>query len=126
MRILLDTHIYVWWLADDARLTKYALKMIEDPANTIFVSAASIWEIAIKAALGVIRADPEEIAEAVQPSGFENLPITSRHAVQVAKLPVHHRDPFDRMLVAQSLVEPMRLLTHDQTLARYGSLVLVV
>src|SRR2546422_10819709 len=99
MRVLLDTHVYIWWLVDDKRLSNVAVRLIEDADNTVFVSAASIWEIAIKTKLGVIKADPADVEEAIQGSGFENLPITSRHAVQVAQLPMHHRDPFDRMLV---------------------------
>lgn len=113
MRVLLDTHILLWWLADDRRLPKGAERIIKDPDNVIFVSAASIWEIAIKASLRQIEADPSAIRAAVEPSGFAELPITGKHAAQVAKLPSHHRDPFDRMLVAQSLAEPMRLLTGD-------------
>jgi PIN domain nuclease of toxin-antitoxin system len=97
-----------------------------DSDNEVFVSAASIWEIAIKAALGQIKGDPAAIQAAVDPSGFIELPITGKHAVQVSKLPPHHRDPFDRMLIAQSLVEPMKLLTHDQTLTAYGDLVMLV
>ena len=126
MRVLLDTHILLWWVMDDRRLPKDAERIIRDPDNSIFVSAASIWEIAIKASLGQIEADPFAIQAAIEPSGFTELPITGKHAAQVAKLPSHHRDPFDRMLVAQSLAEPMRLLTRDATLARYGDIVLIV
>lgn len=126
MRVLLDTHILLWWLMDDRRLPKDAEQIIKDPDNAIFVSAASIWEVAIKAALGQIEADPRAIQAAIEPSGFTELPITGKHAAQVAKLPSHHRDPFDRMLVAQSLAEPMRLLTSDTLLAKYGDMVLAV
>ena len=126
MRVLLDTHILLWWLMDDRRLPKDAEQIIKDPDNAIFVSAASIWEVAIKAALGQIEADPLAIQSAIEPSGFTELPITGKHAAQVAKLPSHHRDPFDRMLVAQSLAEPMRLLTGDAMLAKYGDMVLAV
>ena len=126
MRVLLDTHILLWWLMDDRRLPKDAEQIIKDPDNAIFVSAASIWEVAIKAALGQIEADPLAIQSAIEPSGFTELPITGKHAAQVAKLPSHHRDPFDRMLVAQSLAEPMRLLTSDTLLAKYGDMVLAV
>jgi len=126
MRVLLDTHILLWWLTDDRRLPKDADKIIKDPDNAIFVSAASIWEVAIKASLGQIEADPLAIQSAIEPSGFTELPITGKHAAQVAKLPSHHRDPFDRMLVAQSLAEPMRLLTGDAMLAKYGDMVLAV
>ncbi len=126
MRVLLDTHILLWWLMDDRRLPQEAEQIIKDPNNAIFVSAASIWEVAIKASLGQIEADPLAIQTAIEPSGFAELPITGKHAAQVAKLPPHHRDPFDRMLVAQSLTEPMRLLTGDTLLAKYGDMVLAV
>lgn len=126
MRVLLDTHILLWWLSDDKRLPKEAEKIIKDDDNQVYVSAASIWEVAIKAALGQIKADPFAIQEAIAPSGFLELPVTGTHAAQVSRLPHHHRDPFDRMLVAQSLVEPMRLLTTDRLLARYGETILFV
>lgn len=120
MRVLLDTHILLWWLSDDPRLPPAAESMLTEADNEIYVSAASIWEIAIKAALGRIEADPIEIEREIVPSGFVELPVTGKHAAQVAKLPPHHRDPFDRLLMAQSLTEPMRLLTADRTLANYG------
>lgn len=126
MRVLLDTHILLWWLMDDRRLPKAADNIIKDPDNAVFVSAASIWEVAIKASLGQIEADPLAIQSAIEPSGFTELSITGKHAAQVAKLPSYHRDPFDRMLVAQSLAEPMRLLTSDTLLAKYGDMVLAV
>jgi PIN domain nuclease of toxin-antitoxin system len=126
MRVLLDTHILLWWLTDDRRLPKEAEKIIKDGDNEVYVSAASIWEVAIKTALGQIKADPFAIQEAIAPSGFLELPITGAHAAQVSRLPQHHRDPFDRMLVAQSLVEPMRLLTTDKLLAHYGETILFV
>lgn len=110
----------------DRRLPQEAERAIKDGENTIYVSAASIWEIAIKAALGQIKADPFTIEAAIGPSGFLELPITGKHAAEVSRLPSHHRDPFDRMLVAQSRVEPMRLLTTDRALARYGEMVLPV
>lgn len=125
MRILLDTHVFLWWLSDDRKLSKKMEELIRDPSNEIFVSAASIWEVHIKSSLGQLDADPAAIADAIEASGFQELPITGKHAVQVAGLPQHHRDPFDRLLVAQSLAEPMRLLTNDETVARYGELVLL-
>jgi PIN domain nuclease of toxin-antitoxin system len=125
MRVLLDTHIVLWWLAGDRRLPKGVDQIISDSENEIYVSAASIWEVAIKASLGRIEADVREIEASVEPSGFLQLPITGKHAAQISKLPRHQDDPFDRMLVAQSPVEPMRLLTHDQMLAEYGQIVIV-
>jgi len=126
MRVLVDTHILLWWLIDSRKLPEDAERIIKDKDNAIFVSAASIWEIAIKATLGQIEVDPFAIEAAIEPSGFVELPITGKHAAHVSKLPLHHRDPFDRILVAQSLMEPMRLLTGDQVLAQYGEMVLLV
>lgn len=126
MRILLDTHIFVWWLANDRKLPKAADPLILDPSNEIHVSAASVWEIAIKSGLGQIEVDPLLVVAAIPESGFKELSITAQHAIEVRALPQHHRDPFDRMLVAQSRVEPMHLLTHDKQLAAYGNNVLVV
>jgi PIN domain nuclease of toxin-antitoxin system len=116
----------LWWLSGDKRLPREADALIGDPENEVYVSAASIWEVAIKTALGRISGDPAVIAAAVPQSGLSELPVTGRHAAQVSKLPMHHRDPFDRLLIAQSLLEPMRLLTGDAALARYGETVLLV
>ncbi|MBI3606622.1 MAG: type II toxin-antitoxin system VapC family toxin [Nitrospirae bacterium] len=126
MRILLDTHLVLWWLSGDKRMPREADALIADTENEVYVSAASIWEVAIKVALGRMKGDPGAIEAAIIPSGLSELPITGRHAAHVSKLPMHHRDPFDRVLIAQSLVEPMRLLTSDTALARYGELVLLV
>jgi PIN domain nuclease of toxin-antitoxin system len=126
VKILLDTHILLWWMADDRRLPRPARLAIEDPANRIFVSIASLWETAIKFSLRRVIADPEALREAAERDGFSLLPIEARHCSAVARLPHHHSDPFDRLLVAQALVEPMRLLTHDSQLARYSDTVAVV
>ncbi len=91
----------------------------------MYVSAASIWEISIKSAIGKLVADPNEILAAVEPAGFIMLPITGEHAAKVAVLPPLHKDPFDRILVAQAASEPMQLLTNDETLRGYGSLVTI-
>lgn len=95
-------------------------------AADVFVSAASVWEISIKAALGKLAADPREIRAALEPAGFLELPVSGEHAARVVDLPRHHRDPFDRLLIAQALTEPMRLLTNDVALAPYGDIVSVV
>ena len=126
MRALVNTRMLLWWLIDSRKLPDDAERIIEDKDNAIIVSAASIWEIAIRAALGQIEVDPFAIEAAIVPSGFVELPITGKHAAQISKLPLHHRDPVDRILVAQSLLEPMRLLTGDQILAQYGEMVLLV
>ena len=124
MRILLDTHLVLWALAAPERLPGAAHRLIE--RADVYVSAASIWEISIKASLGKLTADPREVLAALDPAGFLTLPISAEHATRVADLPPVHRDPFDRLLVAQARVEPMRLLTTDAVLAGYGELVTVV
>lgn len=125
MRLLLDTHIFLWAVADSALLRPAARRWIES-ADEVFVSAASIWEIAIKARLGKIDADPDELEAAIAASGFSELPVRARHAKGVVALPLHHADPFDRLLIAQAIAEPMRLLTADAALAPYSELVLMV
>jgi len=124
VRVLLDTHLLLWALAAPARVPPRARRVIRDAE--VYVSAASIWEISIKAALGKLRADPHEVLEALEPAGFLGLPIAGEHAARVATLPPIHRDPFDRLLVAQALVEPMRLLTDDAVLGAYGEIVTVI
>lgn len=125
MKLLLDTHLYLWFLADSPKLTKKARTRIRR-ANEVYVSAASIWEASIKAALGKLDADPEELVAGIEASGFVELPVAARHAARTATLPREHRDPFDRLLLAQALDEPLRFLTADDTLARYTELVEVV
>ena len=124
MRVLLDTHLLLWALGAPARLPPKARRIIRDA--DVYVSAASIWEISIKAALGKLRADPHEVLAALEPAGFLSLPIAGGHAARVATLPPIHRDPFDRLLIAQAIEEPMRLLTDDAVLGAYGEIVNVV
>ena len=122
MHLLLDTHIALWALADDARLPARGRLLIADPNNRVSVSAASVWEISIKHSLA--RGDmPVSGAQALQwfrQAGFALLPITAEHAAAVEQLPRLHADPFDRLLVAQALTEPLHLLTHDANVARYS------
>lgn len=127
MRILLDTHVFIWAVTDDPRLTPAARGLIEE-ADGVHVSAASIWEIAIKSALGKIDADAEEMARAIKDSGFVELSVSTAHAAQVARLPLlnDHKDPFDRLLVAQSMIEPLVLLSADAKVLAYGGLVRAV
>jgi PIN domain nuclease of toxin-antitoxin system len=124
VRVLLDTHLLLWALASPSKMPAAASRMIND--EDIYVSAASIWEISIKISLGKMRGDPREVIEALAPAGFRSLPITHEHAARVLVLPPIHKDPFDRMLVAQALSEPMILLTNDAALAGYGDLITVV
>lgn len=126
MRLLLDTHILLWWLADDPALPASADALIGDPHNEVFASAITLWEIAIKARLGKITVDTAAVQAAVLASGFETLAFTAGHAIEVSHLPEHHRDPFDRALLAQARIEPLRLITHDTILALYGDQVLLV
>lgn len=125
MRILLDTHILLWLVDGNSRLTSEARKLIKE-ADQVYVSAATIWEIAIKVQLGKLAVDPTELIGEMQRNGFEELPVYSRHAKEVAKLTLHHRDPFDRLLVAQAKAEMMRLITNDTQLAPYSDLVVTV
>lgn len=124
MRVLLDTHLLLWALSQPAKLSVAARKQIM--AADVYVSAASIWEISIKSALGKLKADPDEILAEIEPAGFTLLPISGEHAARVAQLPHVHKDPFDRMLAAQASIEPMILLTNDAVLSGYGSFVAVV
>lgn len=125
MRLLLDTHIFLWAVTDSRKL-KAAARQQMLAADEVYVSAASLWEIAIKSRLGKIAGDAEQLALAIGESGFIELPVSARHAARVAQLPLHHHDPFDRLLVAQSLSEPLLMLTADGALARYGEFVKVV
>jgi PIN domain nuclease of toxin-antitoxin system len=123
MRLLLDTHVLLWSLADPRRLSEAARDAIEADENEVLFSAVSIWEIAIKAE--ALRAefgvDTATIVTAARELRFDELPITAEHAAAVAALPPHHKDPFDRLLVAQALTEPARLLTADKALAAYSN-----
>jgi PIN domain nuclease of toxin-antitoxin system len=118
MIALLDTHVLAWWLFDDPRLGSAARDVMADPTNVVFVSAASVWEIAIKKSLGKIAA-PDDLVARVEEAIFEPLPVGLDHAQHVATLPLHHRDPFDRLLVAQAQVEGATLVTVDDALAAY-------
>jgi PIN domain nuclease of toxin-antitoxin system len=102
MRLLLDTHIFLWFLADSKQLSESARRRIAE-ADEVFVSAASIWEIAIKVGIGKLDTNIDDVVAGIEASGFEELPVLSRHAVLVASLPAVHRDPFDRLLVAQAM-----------------------
>lgn len=125
MRLLLDTQIYIWALAGDRRLKKHARELIQN-AEAVFVSIASLWEAAIKASIGKLGADIGLLASNIEASGFIELPIRAMHTVRIQSLPPIHRDPFDRMLVAQAMCETLCLVTVDQDLAKYSSLVMTV
>ena len=122
MRILLDTHLILWWLDNSQSLSEQARILIGDPENTVFVSAVSLWEIWLKESLGKLRLPPD-FESRLTGESFENLPLTAAQARHVASLPWHHRDPFDRMLVAQAQVEDMIFLTADDAVAAYGDFI---
>jgi PIN domain nuclease of toxin-antitoxin system len=127
MRVLLDTHVFVWSVMDHPKLDQRARELIAS-ADEIYISAVSLWEIAIKSGLGKIEANADELVSAIGESGFLALSITPEHAARVGGLPVvnSHKDPFDRMLVAQALTEPLVLLTADEKLVAYGEIVRVI
>jgi PIN domain nuclease of toxin-antitoxin system len=128
MNILLDTHVALWAITNDPKLSINARNQIASPRATVWVSVTSLWEIAIKFALG--RGDmPISGMDALnyfKDAGYSLLSIEPEHAIAVETLPHHHQDPFDRLLVAQALVEPMRLITHDATVARYSDSIILV
>ncbi len=128
MRLLLDTHLLLWAAGEPRRLSRKARTAIADPANTLFFSAASLWEVAIKSSLGRadFQVDAVRLLRGLAENGYEELPVTGRHAAEVTHLPGLHSDPFDRMLVAQARAEGLLLLTADDQVAQYRTPVLRV
>ncbi len=118
MNLFLDTHILLWWLDDNRSLSSQAREAIATTDNLIFVSVAVIWEIRIKQALGKLKITPDFLI-ILQQQGFEILSITANHAFKVGDLPMHHRDPFDRMLIAQAMEEGLTIMTHDRIFKKY-------
>jgi PIN domain nuclease of toxin-antitoxin system len=116
--LLLDTHAFLWWIADDRALGPHAREAIAAPDNIVFVSAATAWEIAVKRAAGKLEA-PGDVADWIREGGFEELAIDVAHAVRSAQLPGHHRDPFDRLLIAQAQLEELTLVTGDPEIVGY-------
>jgi len=125
VRLLLDTHIALWLMRDAPELSQAARRMI-GAAEAVFVSSASMWEATIKVAIGKLPLEPAYLEQQLLAAGIKPLVVTWAHAVAMHELPPFHRDPFDRLLVAQAISEPLHLLTHDATLAKYSELVLVV
>ena len=119
MRLLLDTHAYLWWLSGSARLGKRARAAIADPETPVFVSAASIWEAAVKSRLGRLELDGADLVAQIAENDFLELQISAAHAQMAGGLPVHHRDPFDRMLVAQAQAEELRVVSRDPVFGLY-------
>lgn len=119
MKLLLDTHAALWWLADDARVGPAAARQLNDETNRILLSAAVIWEVAVKRSLGKLQA-PSNLAPTLVAAGAQPLAITLDHAAAVEALPWHHRDPFDRMLIAQALMEGATIVSQDERMQPYG------
>ena len=122
MKLLLDTHLLLWWLGNSPSLSAKARELIGEPENTVFISAVSLWEIWLKESLGKLRL-PSNFEDRLAAEPFEALPLTARQTNRVALLPWHHRDPFDRMLIAQAQVEHLTLLTADEVVLAYGDCV---
>ncbi len=128
MNLLLDTHVALWAITDSPKLSQTARELLQSPKVTLWVSAATVWEISIKHSLGKggMPVSGEQALTYFRDSGYRMLPIEAEHAAAVEKLPTHHNDPFDRILVAQALVEPMRLVTHDATVALYSDTIIKI
>lgn len=126
MQLLLDTNVLLWAMSNDKRLARDTAKLILDPQNRVIVSAVSFWEISVKKSLGKISISLDDLKNHVEECQFDLLPITVEHCIKLSDLPQLHRDPFDRMLVTQSKLEPAILLTGDSFLASYGDFVVVV
>jgi len=124
VNLLLDTHTVLWWLSDDPALSETARVAIADPENTVFLSAVVVWEIRIKQSIGKLDL-PDDFGEVLDAQRFAELAVTVDHAHTIAELPAAHRDPFDRMLVAQAMVEHMVIVTRDRSIADYDVEVIV-
>jgi PIN domain nuclease of toxin-antitoxin system len=117
VRLLLDSHVFLWWKMSDPRLPSTVVEAVVE-AREAWVSAATAWELGLKASLGKLRL-PEPVEDGILAAGFTELPVCFRHTRRAMTLPLHHRDPFDRILVAQALCEGLTLVTHDEAIARY-------
>lgn len=119
MKVLADTHAFLWWLSEDPKLVPAAREAMADPKSTVYVSAATIWEIAIKVRIGKLEIEGDPVEE-IGANGFLELPMTARHAWVAGVLPRHHDDPFDRMLIAQAQGESLVLISRDPVFRQYG------
>jgi PIN domain nuclease of toxin-antitoxin system len=126
MKILLDTHILLWWLSDDEKLSDHARQLIANPENDISVSDISLWEIQLKLMNGKLSLDLETLLQQMAENNFQPLRLHRNHILALSKLPAHHQDPFDRMLVSQVLNEPLHLMTHDKNVSRYSESIILV
>ncbi|HEY5301394.1 MAG TPA: type II toxin-antitoxin system VapC family toxin [Acetobacteraceae bacterium] len=119
MKLLLDTHAVLWWLDDDQRLGARARELIADPANDVLVSVVSLWEIVVKTRIGKLEADCKEVFRAIERDGFVPLEIRLPHLLSLVGLPMHHRDPFDHLLIAQAITEAAVFMSEDRNVSRY-------
>jgi PIN domain nuclease of toxin-antitoxin system len=119
VKLILDTHAALWWLADDARIGDGVIRSLTDDTNQVLISAVVVWEVAIKRSLGKLEA-PKDLAPTLLDAGAQPLPVTIDHAAAVEGLPWHHRDPFDRLLIAQALTEDAAIVSRDEPLSEYG------
>lgn len=117
MNLLLDTHVVLWWLTDDSTLSDLIKDQLDHEPN-VYISPATLWEVTIKQAIGKLS-EPADLSERIRDSGFREVPITSEHAIAAGRLPLIHRDPFDRMLVAQARCEGLTLVTRDADIQKY-------
>lgn len=119
MKLLLDSHAFLWWLAEDPKLSARARQAVADPSSIVHVSAATVWELSIKAFLGKLDLNGADLVEEIAENDFTELPMTARHSVAAATLPRHHDDPFDRMLIAQARSEGLTVVTRDSAFRDY-------
>ncbi len=120
MKVLLDTHALVWWLGDDPGMGPNTRRAVSDPGNDVLVSIASIWELMIKWRVGKFKGDPLTIMTALPREGLALLPVTTEHITALRDVPMHHRDPFDHLLIAQALVEDATFISSDRMVGRYS------
>ena len=120
MKLLLDSHAFLWWLSEDPKLRVGARQAVADPSSIVHVSAATVWELSIKASLGKLDLDGADLVEEIGENDFVELPMTARHSFAAATLPRHHDDPFDRMLIAQARIEGLTIVTRDPAFGAYG------
>ena len=125
MRVLLDTHVLLWVFADSPQINQVKPLILSNETE-VYISTASWWELAIKISIGKIDVDLSMLRAAAEESGFIDLPVLAAHTQTILTLPMLHRDPFDRMLIAQAISEPMRLLTNDSALSEYSSLITMI
>lgn len=124
MKLLLDSHAFLWWLVEDPKLAVEARKAMADPMSIVHVSAATVWELSIKATLGKLDLGGADLVEEIEGNDFVELAMTARHSLAAGTLPRHHDDPFDRMLIAQARIESLTIVTRDPAFRAYGVTIL--